>query len=61
MTRQRVTKIVGWTFGMAFAVLVMLSKGFISPREHVQHALIGAAIGLVLGFVFAARLPNRSG
>jgi uncharacterized membrane protein YqaE (UPF0057 family) len=58
MTKKRAFKVLGWTMGMSFAVYVMLSKGFVSPQEHLEHALIGAAIGLVLGIIFAARVPK---
>jgi len=60
MTKRRFVKIISWTLGMSFAVFAMLSKGFVSPRENVEHALLGAAIGLALGIIFAAKLPGNS-
>jgi len=49
MTRGRQVKVVGWTLGMSLAIYVMLSKGTVSPLDHVFHAIIGAALGLVVG------------
>jgi hypothetical protein len=34
---------------MSVATYVMFSKGFFSTREHLEHAMIGMFLGLVIG------------
>jgi hypothetical protein len=44
-------KVLGWTLGMALVVwLITNGKG--DYRDPVEHILIGAALGLALGFLF---------
>jgi hypothetical protein len=50
--RSNEWKIVDWTLGMAFAGFLVFDGKTIS--EHLlQHILIGAALGFVLGFLFS--------
>ena len=52
-------KIVGWTFGMAFAVF-LITDGKVTSEHPLQHLLIGAALGFVLGFLFSRNLKAKS-
>jgi inner membrane protein involved in colicin E2 resistance len=57
--RAKEWKILDWTLGMAFAAFLVFDGKGIS--EHLlQHLLIGAALGLVLGFLFS-RNQNAKG
>ena len=48
-------KIVWWTLGMAVGVYLITDGKSISEHP-LQHLLIGAALGLVLGFLFSRNL-----
>jgi len=48
-------KIVGWTVGMMFGIYLITDGKTISEHPF-QHLLIGAALGLVLGYLFSRRL-----
>ena len=48
-------KIVSWTIGMMFGVYLITDGKTISDHPF-QHLLIGAALGLVLGYLFSRRL-----
>jgi ElaB/YqjD/DUF883 family membrane-anchored ribosome-binding protein len=51
-------KILGWTLGMAFAVF-LITDGKVASEHPLQHLAIGAALGLVLGFVFSRNLKRE--
>jgi hypothetical protein len=62
--RAKIFKIVAWTLGMMVGVYLITDGKSISEHP-LEHALIGASIGLVLGCLFAwnlkprkAKLPN---
>jgi hypothetical protein len=57
--RAKIVKIVGWTLGTMVGVVLILDGKIASPHEW-QHALIGAAIGLVLGIIFARNLGRKA-
>ena len=52
-------KIVDWTLGMAFAAFVIFD-GNATSKNLLQHLLIGAALGFVLGFLFSRNQKARS-
>jgi ElaB/YqjD/DUF883 family membrane-anchored ribosome-binding protein len=61
-SRKRYTKewkILGWTLGMAFAVF-LITDGKVASEHPLQHLLIGAALGVVLGFLFSRNLKRES-
>jgi hypothetical protein len=52
----KISNIVGWTVGMTGAVYI-ITGGKGGPSDHPwQHALIGAAIGLILGIISSRKL-----
>jgi hypothetical protein len=57
--RAKVVKIVAWTLGTMLGVHLILDGKVASPHEW-QHALIGAAIGLVIGIIFARNLGRKA-
>ena len=50
--KSKIIKIISWTVGMAMGVF-LITDGKMETVHPLRHALIGAAIGLVLGFVFS--------
>jgi len=48
-------KIVWWTIGMMFAVHLITDGKTISDHP-LEHLFIGAALGLVFGYLFSRRL-----
>jgi hypothetical protein len=50
-------KIVGWTFGIAFATY-LITDGKGGSEHPFRHLLIGAAIGWVLGLAFSRSLKS---
>ena len=56
--KARLTKIVGWTLGMAVGVYLITDGKSIS-KHPLEHALIGAAIGLALGLIFSRNLKTH--
>ena len=58
----KIIKIVGWTLGMTVSVhLIWDGKGSsASEYDQAQHALIGAAIGLILGIIFSRNLGTKA-
>ena len=54
----KLIKIVGWTVGMALAVF-LITDGKMETFHPLRHALIGAVIGLALGFTFAGNKKHR--
>jgi len=61
-SRKRYTKewkILSWTLGMAFAVFLM-TDGKVASEHPLQHLLIGAALGFVLGLLFSRNLKRES-
>jgi hypothetical protein len=58
MSYRQITKIIGWTGGMALAVF-MIMDGKVESHPW-EHALIGAGIGLILGIIFALRLKEQT-
>jgi ElaB/YqjD/DUF883 family membrane-anchored ribosome-binding protein len=52
-------KIVSWTLGMALAVF-LITDGKTTSEHPLQHLLIGAALGLALGFLFSRNLKAKS-
>jgi hypothetical protein len=57
--KAKIIKVVGWTLGMAFAVYLIMDGKSIAPPHPIKHALIGAAMGLVLGILFALNLKTN--
>jgi hypothetical protein len=55
--KRKVVKIVGWTLGMTVAVFLM-TDGKTSSDRPVTHALIGAAIGFMLGLIFSRKVKT---
>jgi hypothetical protein len=62
--RAKIFKIAVWTLGVTVGVYLITDSKSISEHP-LEHALIGASIGLVLGYLFAwnlkprkAKLPN---
>ncbi|HSY30615.1 MAG TPA: DUF883 C-terminal domain-containing protein [Verrucomicrobiae bacterium] len=52
-------KIVAWTLGMAIGVYLITDGKTISEHP-LQHLVIGAALGLVLGYLFSRNLQPKS-
>jgi hypothetical protein len=52
-------KIVIWTLGMALAVF-LITDGKTTSEHPLRHLLIGAALGLALGFLFSRNLKAKS-
>ena len=52
-------RIVDWTLGMSFAAFLIFDGKAISEHP-LQHLLIGAALGFVLGFLFSRNPKARS-
>jgi hypothetical protein len=52
-------KIVRWTWGMAVAVF-LITYGKAISEHPLQHLLIGAALGFVLGLLFSRNQKARS-
>jgi hypothetical protein len=52
-------KIVRWTWGMAVAVF-LITDGKVASEHPLQHLLIGAALGFVLGLLFSRNQKARS-
>jgi len=48
-------KIVWWTLGMTLAVF-LITDGKATSEHPAQHLLIGASLGLLLGFLFSRKL-----
>jgi hypothetical protein len=57
--KAKIIKIVGWTLGMTVGVY-LITDGKSESQHPLEHALIGASIGLVLGFFFAASLKTSN-
>ena len=57
--KAKIIKIVGWTLGMTVGVY-LITDGKSESQHPFEHALIGASIGLVLGFFFAASLKTSN-
>ena len=57
--KAKIIKIVGWTLGMTVGVY-LITDGKSESQHPLEHALIGASIGLVLGFFFAANLKTSN-
>jgi hypothetical protein len=58
--KAKVFKVVAWTLGMAIGVY-LITDGKSMSEHPLEHALIGASIGLVLGFLFARSLkPSKA-
>jgi hypothetical protein len=55
----KIFKIVAWTLGMTVGVYLITDGKSISEHP-LKYALIGASIGLVLGFLFARNLKPRN-
>jgi hypothetical protein len=55
----KIFKIVAWTLGMTVGVHLITDGKTISEHPF-KHALIGASIGLVLGFLFARNLKRSN-
>ena len=55
----KIFKIVAWTLGMTVGVYLITDGKSISEHP-LKHALIGASIGLVSGFLFARNLKPRN-
>ena len=51
-------KIVAWTLGMAAGVY-LITDGKSGSQHPLEHILIGASIGLILGILFAWNLKRR--
>jgi hypothetical protein len=51
-------KIVGWTVGMTIGVYLITDGKTISEHP-LQHLLIGAALGLLLGYLFSRNLQAK--
>jgi len=51
-------KVVWWTLGMAFAVSLITDGKAISEHP-VLHVLMGAGLGLLLGFLFSRSLGEK--
>jgi hypothetical protein len=54
----KVFKIVAWTLGMAVGVY-LITDGKSGSQHPIEHTLIGASIGLVLGISFARNLKPK--
>jgi hypothetical protein len=52
-------KIVAWTVGMTIGVYLITDGKTISEHP-LQHLLIGAALGLLFGYLFSLNLPKSS-
>jgi len=50
-------KVVWWTLGMAFAVS-LITDGKTISKHPVLHVLMGAGLGLILGFLFSRHLSH---
>jgi hypothetical protein len=58
--KAKIIKIVGWTLGMTLGVY-LITDGKGGPSDHPwQHALIGAAIGLILGIIFSRKVGTNA-
>jgi hypothetical protein len=55
--KAKIFKIMGWTLGMTVGVY-LITDGKSTSQYPLEHALIGACLGLVLGFFFAASLKT---
>ena len=55
----KIIKIVGWTLGMTVGVF-LITDGKGGSDHPWQHALIGAAIGLILGIIFSRKLGTKA-
>jgi len=55
----KIIKIVGWTIGMTVGVF-LITDGKAQSDHPWQHALIGAAIGLILGIFFSRKLGIKA-
>ena len=58
VTIQQLLKIAGWTVGMSIAAVLVFGKGLSSNAEFAARLVIGAFVGLILGILFAKRLPK---
>jgi hypothetical protein len=58
MTTAKLLKILSWTLGMAIAVFLM-TDGKVTSEHPLQHLLIGALLGFVLGAVFSRRVGTK--
>ena len=58
----KVIKIVEWTLGMTVSVHLIWDgkSSSASPYDQEQHAMIGAAIGLILGIIFSQKLGTKA-
>jgi hypothetical protein len=51
-------KITVWTLGIAFAVY-LVTDGKTTSAHPIQHLLLGAVLGLVLGYFFSRNVKGR--
>ena len=52
--KAKLIKIIGWTVGVVVGVFLIVD-GKMETFHPLRHALIGAAIGLVLGLIFSRK------
>ena len=52
-------KILWWTLGMTVGVF-LITDGKTTSEHPVLHLLIGAALGLLLGFIFSRKLGTKT-
>jgi hypothetical protein len=52
-------KIIAWTLGMTIGVYLITDGKTISEHP-LQHLLVGAALGLLLGYLFSRNLQPKS-
>ena len=57
--KAKLIKIIGWTVGVAVGVFLIVD-GKMETFHPLRHALIGAAIGLVLGLIFSRKTKATS-
>jgi hypothetical protein len=55
----KIIKVVGWAVGMTVGVF-LITDGKTQSDHPWQHALIGAAIGLILGIIFSRKLGTKA-
>jgi hypothetical protein len=56
--KAKTFKIVAWTLGTGLGVY-LITDGKTMSEHPLAHALIGASVGLVLGFLFARNLKTN--
>jgi ElaB/YqjD/DUF883 family membrane-anchored ribosome-binding protein len=57
--KRQAMKDVDWTLGMAFAAFLIFD-GKTTSEHPLQHLLIGAALGFVLGLLFSRNQKAKS-